>query len=407
MNHRERPELQTEELQDQQIMQQLMKAEGQQLLKLMEELEEDPEAAPPAELEQRCLETLAQAGRTPRRSLRRTAVRVFRYLAAAMLAASLIFITAFAAFEEVRVGTLKLLVEITGSYAHYKLVPVEEPSGPLPQRLPAADTETLLGYRFPAMPAGFAPFREYKTTTQSSVQYRREDGAEIFITVSYYAMGNSSFPTGDAQMEDVSVQGYNGQLIYRRYLLADGRSAPWSNLLWGNTDAGVLVSIIGYRVEGQTLLELAEQAEWTGLSENADKPTLMGYQITDLPRGFWLEAYGRTETEHYARYLTSQGETLQLRVSTEELNFDEFEKYLSDRSSITDTTLRGYPARICHRAWRPVTVNGQTRHYPNEILLWTETDPTGAPIYLWLESAGLELSALRNIAEALRLMNEP
>ncbi len=408
MTGRERSRLQAEEAQDALTMHQLMEAEGQQLLDVMKQLEDDPDFDLPPGLDDRCLAIIRQSFRKPRRfDGRRAALAVFRYVAAAVLVCSLLFITAFATIQEVREGTLKFLVEVSGAYTRYKLVPKEdEPVGNLPTRLSATDTETLLGYYFPAMPEGFALTNEYKTTARASSRYRRDDGAEIYITVTYFRTGDANAHTGDAQVQQVNINGFEGQLIGRSYVLPDGQTVPWSNLLWGNTQEGVLVSIIGYRVEGQVLLELAQQARWVGLQESAASPELMGYTLPQMPEGYWLEAYGKSNTEHYAQYRINPATYVLFRISTKELSLNPYvNSTRKDPAYILPAIVDGRQAEVLHNP-RSQRYGDHFVHRDNIVVLVPDQAADGTPLYLWIEGSQVSEETLLRLAAQLCREND-
>ncbi len=350
-------------------------------------------------------EVQPRSDRRPQHRIRRRAITLFRYVAAAVLVASLLFLTAFATIAEVRDGTLKFLVEVTGSFTRYQLVPKEEGGrDDLPERLPGSDAETLLGYQFPKMPEGFALVSEQKSTSQAMARYVREDGAEIHVSVRYFLSGPTSAYTGDADVQSVIVQGYEGQLLRRSYLLADGSTEPWSQLLWGNTEAGVMVSLTGYRVEGTMLLELAEQAQWVGWVENSAQPVLMGCRLPQPPEGFWLESYGENELAHYAQYradTTNVRTVIYFRVSDEPFRYKEYAQTGAKYGRVSLGS--DYAVKVDYTVYRTVD-SGPPLKFPAIRLIWEDDSAgDGKTRYFWLEGCNVPEETLRSLAKEIQM----
>ncbi len=403
MTERKLREQQAEDARDALTMHRLMEAEGQALLELMDRLEQDPAMAPPPELDARCMDAIRRIScRSRRRPVKRVAIAVFRYVAAAVLVTSLLFITAFAMVEQVREGTLKFLVEITDSHTKYTLIPREDVSSDdLPAQLPALDTDTLLGYRFPQAPQGFTLENLYKYPSLATVQYRHPDGAELELSVSYYLVGQSGFTTADGQVTDVNIDGYEGKLIRRTYLLEDGREVPWSRLVWGNTQEGVLVTLTGHRVEAETLLELGRGAQWVGFCESAAQPVLMGYQLPDPPEGFHLDAYGMIPSEQYAQYRQDNLHYIRIRVSDKPYPTNDYLKVGSGYRNSRSAIIANCKGQIINYSARKL-VSSHVVEYHNTIILWSDPNgPEGQSRYLWIEGHEMTETILLALAERI------
>ncbi len=338
----------------------------------------------------------------PQYRLRRTAITLFRYVAAAVLVSSLLFLTAFASIAEVRDGTLKFLVEVTGGFTRYQLVPKDE--GDLPEKMPGTDVETLLGYQFPQMPEGFSLVGEQKSTNQAMARYVREDGSEIHVSVQHFLFGSTSAYTGDADVQSVNIQGYEGTLLRRSYLLADGSTAPWSQLLWGNTEAGVMVSLTGYRIDYTLLLELAQQAQWVGWVENTTQPVLMGCRLPQPPEGFCLESYGENELAHYAQYraeTTNVRTLIYLRISEKPFQHEDYAKTNALYHRVTIGELSAF--KVDYSVYRIVN-NDTTQKFPATILIWKDDSASdGRTRYLWLEGCNVPEETLLALAEEIQM----
>lgn len=96
------------------LMEAVIEYEGKQIQEEIERLNSDPSFSVPPELDRRCIRTINKIARRKRMS--RTGKKIYRvfskFSVAAVIALAL-FTSAYAAFPEVRVSTLNLLIEVS------------------------------------------------------------------------------------------------------------------------------------------------------------------------------------------------------------------------------------------------------------------------------------------------------
>ena len=95
------------------LMDAVAEQEGEKGLQLMEELEHDPSAQVPEEVQRRAEKTIRKAfAAQSRRSARHVGFRMFQRIAVAVLVIVLTTVCAFAAFPEIRTGILNMIADV-------------------------------------------------------------------------------------------------------------------------------------------------------------------------------------------------------------------------------------------------------------------------------------------------------
>jgi hypothetical protein len=206
------------------LMDGLLEEEGRALLEENERLNADPAAAIPAELDERCRALLQSAfpDKPLKRPKRVTWKILKRVLIAAVLAATL-FVTAYAAVPEFRAGVLNFWTEVKeiGTTFHFftsgEAVSTPAPSSPLV-------IKDGMPFEFSYVPEGYELFlREAYDQGVSGVMYQCSYGCttDKFVNfdfqISPISTGTGLFiDTEDAQVINIKIRGYDGQLIQKR-----------------------------------------------------------------------------------------------------------------------------------------------------------------------------------------------
>ena len=96
------------------LMESVVEYEGNQIQKEIEQFNNNPNFSVPPELDRRCLRTINKITRR-KRALRtgKKVYRVFSKFSVAAVIAMALFTSAYAAFPEVRISTLNLLIEVS------------------------------------------------------------------------------------------------------------------------------------------------------------------------------------------------------------------------------------------------------------------------------------------------------
>ena len=241
------------------LMEEVAEQEGQRLLEENERLKRDPENAVPPEVDRRCLKTIKRAfAKTQRRAAGHTAYRVFRQAAMVAVVGMLLFATAFAAFPEVRVKTLNLLIEVSDVATSMTMEETPESQGSpnFPAEGSSMTSEGILrGYQIPTVPDGFVLVDSKNGSLSSGLRYENEDGAIIIFDIVAAEGTTHNVDTEDAEVTPITVHGYEGLFIEE-----DDRIT----ITWGDTDQATFVSVIGNKIDREQAEELASKVIYIG-----------------------------------------------------------------------------------------------------------------------------------------------
>ena len=224
--------------------------EGQELLKLAEELNHDPDAAVPEELDQSCKKLISDAVR--KEKLRRTGrvtIRVLRKVAIVAIAAVMLFAVAYATIPEFRVGFLNLMLTIADDGTDLTLHSNE--SGSVQN-----SNSVVSHYTMPEIPAEYKLIICDETETGRDYWYQTEDGKIIAIDMSY-EFGSTVYTvdTEDAVVTDVNINGYAGicseKIAFQDVIIA-----------WADTDHAVFFSIWSNTLDKEPALDMAEAIKY-------------------------------------------------------------------------------------------------------------------------------------------------
>lgn len=224
--------------------------EGQELLKLAEELNHDPDAAVPEELDQTCKKLISDAVR--KEKLRRTGrvtIRVLRKVAIVAIAAVMLFAVAYATIPEFRVGFLNLMLSITDDGTHLTLQPDE--NGSLQN-----SNSVVSHYTMPEIPAEYKLITCDETKTGRDYWYQTEDGKIIAIDVTLNRNTIYSVDTEDTVVTDVNINGYAGICAEKKYIKQD------ISVTWADTDHAVFLNIWSNALDKEALLDMAEAIKY-------------------------------------------------------------------------------------------------------------------------------------------------
>lgn len=204
------------------LMDGMLEEEGRALLEENERLNADPAAAIPAELDERCRALLQSAfPDEPLKKPERVTWKILkRVLIAAVIAATL-FVTACAAVPEFRAGVLRVITNVTDFGTEF-FFRSDSPSTPAPSG--SLVIKDGMPFEFSYVPEGYELFlREAYDLGVSGVMYQCSYGCttDKFVNfdfqISPISTGTGLFiDTEDAQVTNIKIRGYDGQLIQKR-----------------------------------------------------------------------------------------------------------------------------------------------------------------------------------------------
>ncbi len=314
------------DMQTARIMERLMKAEGHDLQKVMEALEEDPDLTVPEAIQRDWREAmgLAATDSTKRRSSRFSLRRALRYAVAAALVCVFLFITAYAIVYEVRVRTWQLLEEITGRDTFYTVYPKRELTF---QNLPDTTTDTagntILGYYEPTVPKGYHRARSETWDCGATLQYNYGETRAIYLTIRSDKEASELADTAGGRLRKVRVNGYPGLFIEKKFDKDAGQYVPEAILLWDDTDRHMALCLRGVNSGSDILWEMAAQMT---PGDPALRQVVFGYRMPATPQGFCLQS-----SKRYSNLITLdyQGELSSFSVQIAHGSYDHL-SYLKD-----------------------------------------------------------------------------
>lgn len=234
------------------LMDEFAEREGERLLKENERLKLDPDIVISDELDKRCIKTIDRTfAKGRRRKVKYAVYRVISRVAVAVLAVAVLFGTAYAAFPEVRIKTLNLIIELSEKAASLKLDGTNSNIQRDDEVSSALNEDgTLRGYRLPEIPEGFE--LEYESNTRASALIRYVNAYGESIGFSVFAANGSilNVDTENAEkVENISVHGYNGLLV---------KKEGGIDITWADTDQNNFVMVSCDDLDEETVWEYAE-----------------------------------------------------------------------------------------------------------------------------------------------------
>lgn len=206
------------------LMEAVIEHEGKQIQEEIERLNSDPSFSVPPELDRRCIRTINKIARRKRMS--RTGKKIYRvfskFSVAAVIALAL-FTSAYAAFPEVRVSTLNILIEVSDIATELKFGDADD--------INAASTDSALegklsiaGYALPeSITEGRRLVRESSDALSSVYMYEGTDGSIIIISVQIGSSSVTNVNTENAlQIQNLNVDGFEGVIAEQMTVVTAG-----------------------------------------------------------------------------------------------------------------------------------------------------------------------------------------
>lgn len=208
------------------LMDGILEEEGRALLEENERLNADPAAAIPAELDERCRALLRSAfPDEPLKKPERVTWKILKRVLIAAVIAATMFVTACAAVPEFRAGVLNFFTRVDDFGTHFFFYSSGEGT-PAPTPAPSSPLVIKDGmpFEFSYVPEGYELFlREAYDQGVSGVMYQCSYGCatDKFVNfdfqISPISTGTGLFiDTEDAQVTNIKIRGYDGQLIQKR-----------------------------------------------------------------------------------------------------------------------------------------------------------------------------------------------
>ena len=402
------------------LMDEMAQENGEELLRLNEQLKQDPGAAVPEAVQRRCEKVIGTA--FSRRQFRATGRRTARWLSRLLLAAILgvlLFTAAFAFSEDVRVATLNAVLEVMDDRT--RITFEEAPSGAgQSDASNQADTASGLEYHYNIalewIPEGFElDSGNYKEngTSDYAIYHSPQDGM-INVSVTPYSTGLVvNLDTEDCTKRDVEVHGHPASLYIANESKVEnayhqfGMTNIWSDMIiyWIDQEAGVMVDISATNLTEEEMIRLAEGVHWRGSS---DLEYHYNIALEWIPEGFELESgdFEENGTCDYIIYRSPQDGMINVSVTphspglVSNINTEGYTKQ--------DITVNGHPATLYttndDMLERRYHQNGFPNIWSDLMIFWMDQD-AGANVQI--NATNLTEEEMIRLAEGVHWLRAP
>lgn len=222
------------------MMDELASEQGRAALEENERLQNDPGAAVPEEIDRRCMQTIRSQLRKERaRHAGRVTMKAMGRLAMAFGVLSVLFLGAFAVSEDLRLGTMNLIVETFGKGTDFYFAP------------PSEDEVSQIKAGW--VPDGYTLNDEGLDEMNSWFVYKDADGKNI---QGRYVMGEGqllSMDTQDAEVKYVQIRDAEATLAIK-----EGRA----QIIWASTEGNGFISIFSNGLSEEEIIQVAQNVEY-------------------------------------------------------------------------------------------------------------------------------------------------
>ena len=225
------------------LMDAVAEQEGEKGLQLMEELEHDPSAQVPEEVQRRAEKTIRKAfAAQSRRSARHVCFRMFQRIAVAVMLVILTAVCAFAAFPEMRVNVLNMIEQTFSDHTDFNVT--------------SGDSDEYSSATFTIKPAwlpeNFSLTDEGENNASVFSMYENGAGGVLFISENKATDLSMAVDTENAEKQDIKIQDYQAKLIEKD---------NWRCILFLVPEKNMLVYIDAENVPTEQLMKVAENIQ--------------------------------------------------------------------------------------------------------------------------------------------------
>ena len=225
------------------LMDAVAEQEGEKGLQLIEELEHDPSAQVPEEVQKRAEKTIRKAfAAQSRRSSRHVGFRMFQRIAVAVMLVILTAVCAFAAFPEMRVNVLNMIEQTFSDHTDFNVT--------------SGDSDEYSSATFTIKPAwlpeNFSLTDEGENNASVFSMYENGAGGVLFISENKATDLSMAVDTENAEKQDIKIQDYQAKLIEKD---------NWRCILFLVPEKNMLVYIDAENVPTEQLMKVAENIQ--------------------------------------------------------------------------------------------------------------------------------------------------
>ncbi len=222
------------------LMDEIAAAEGEQAEGENERLKHDPAAAVPEDLDRRCTQTIRRA-RTRRRlrAVGRFTGKALKRVALAAGVAAILFTTAFALSETVRVNTMNLMVRVFETNTEFRFSGSSEPAVP----------QCSVGW----VPEGYALVDRAEDRFCIRYEYQNDENMRIVIACRNAKELVIGIDTEDAEVTHIEAKGCPAMLI---------KKGSEFQLVWTAKDNSIFINIVGDDISREDILRIADELRY-------------------------------------------------------------------------------------------------------------------------------------------------
>ena len=234
------------------LMDKVAEEEGAKLREENQRLQNNPEGVVPEHVDAVARQTIrkAFAGQN-RRSAVHVARRVVNAVAMIVLICSALFVTACAAFPEVRVKTLNLLIQSSDVASRLMLMNENEVSNSVTKDV---DTIIMCGYSLPVLD-GFSVLEQHEDKHGGWIKFKNDE-RDASIRISIIKTGSEYVDTEDADsIEEIHIHDQSGMLIQKSNRVT---------IAWIEPEHETHITLVCNNLYREFIVQTAEQISFVG-----------------------------------------------------------------------------------------------------------------------------------------------
>ena len=217
------------------LMDEVAQEEGRKALEINEQLKDDPDAAVPDVLFQRCQKTIQRSfSSNTRKKTGRILWKAIHVASIIVLILAATLTISFAASPALRMNILNMVLDIYETHTDFSFVAEKNDSPKL---------DIAVGW----LPEGFELTEDDSNPDSSWKTFENTEGASIHIKKSIPV--SMSVDTENAQIEEILIQGHKGTLV-TKYAEA--------GVIWLNEQENIVYHVIVEKIPVDVMLEIAK-----------------------------------------------------------------------------------------------------------------------------------------------------
>lgn len=240
MNRREQFQDQYEDALFALLMDDIATMEGKKAEEENKRLQNDPTAAVPEDIDRRCMRTIRRRfAKQKARAVGRFTLKTMKRVAIATGVAALLFTTAFAASETVRIRTLNLMIEVFETNTEFRFTSSSEQTPP----------QLEVGW----VPDGYFLIEQGGDNLVTWYDYQNAENKTLSISCQKTDGLVVGIDTEHAEAEYVQIQDLQAMLV---------RKADTIQLVWAAQDNSIFITVWGAGMDQQDIVHIAEKLKY-------------------------------------------------------------------------------------------------------------------------------------------------